>query len=167
MGTVYGYIRVSTKDQNEARQMIVMQEQRVPSKNIYMDKQSGKDFERPMYQRMLRKLREGDLIYVKSIDRLGRNYEEIIEQWRIITKLKGADICVLNMPLLDTRRGNGERYQTAMPLRHAICRSPPSDIAPGYMKENKQAKKCTFSHTLLERHSTLKIHESLFRLIQV
>lgn len=105
MGTVYGYIRVSTKDQNEARQMIVMQEQRVPSKNIYMDKQSGKDFERPMYQRMLRRLREGDLIYVKSIDRLGRNYEEIIEQWRIITKLKGADICVLDMPLLDTRRG--------------------------------------------------------------
>ena len=105
MGNVYGYVRVSTREQNEDRQMVAMSEMRVPSANIYMDKQSGKDFQRPMYQRLLKKLKEDDVLYIKSIDRLGRNYEEIIEQWRIITKVKRADIVVIDMPLLDTRCG--------------------------------------------------------------
>ncbi|MDO4308148.1 MAG: recombinase family protein [Eubacteriales bacterium] len=102
---VYGYIRVSTKDQNEDRQMIAMKELSIPDKNIFMDKQSGKDFDRPQYRKMVRKLKKDDLLYVKSIDRLGRNYEEILEQWRILTKDKGIDIVVMDMPLLDTRRG--------------------------------------------------------------
>ena len=105
MGAVYGYVRVSTREQNEDRQIMALNEKKVPKKNIYIDKQSGKDFERPMYHRMLKKLRRDDLIYVKSIDRLGRNYEEILEQWRILTKEKKVDIVVLDMELLDTRRG--------------------------------------------------------------
>lgn len=102
---VYGYIRVSTREQNESRQMIAMEGFPMPQQNIWMDKQSGKDFERPAYKRMVRKLRRGDLLVVKSIDRLGRNYKEIIEQWRVLTKEKGVDIAVMDMPLLDTRRG--------------------------------------------------------------
>lgn len=105
MANVYGYVRVSTRDQNEDRQMIALQELNIPEKNIYMDKQSGKDFDRPMYKKMLRRLKPDDLVYVKSIDRLGRNYEEILEQWRILTKEKRVDIVVLDMPLLDTCRG--------------------------------------------------------------
>ena len=102
---VYGYVRVSTKEQNEGRQLVAMKELNIPDKNIYMDKLSGKNFERPMYQRMLKKMRQDDLLYIKSIDRLGRNYEEILDQWRILTKEKKIDIVVLDMPLLDTRRG--------------------------------------------------------------
>ena len=102
---IYGYVRCSSIDQNEDRQMLALNEKEVPEQNIYIDKQSGKDFKRPMYNRMLKKLREDDLIYVKSIDRLGRNYEEILEQWRILTKEKKVDIVVLDMELLDTRRG--------------------------------------------------------------
>ena len=105
MGNMYGYVRVSTREQNEERQMIAMSQVKVPEKNIYMDKQSGKDFERPMYHRMVGRLQEDDLLYIKSIDRLGRNYEEILEQWRMLTKEKKIDIVVLDMPLLDTRRG--------------------------------------------------------------
>lgn len=105
MRKVYGYVRVSSKDQNEDRQMIAMKEMCVLKKDIYVDKQSGKDFERPKYKRLLKKLGEDDLLFIKSIDRLGRNYEEIIEQWRIITKVKKADIVVIDMPLLDTRKG--------------------------------------------------------------
>ena len=105
MENVYGYIRVSSRDQNEDRQLIAMQELKVPRNNIYMDKQSGKDFNRPKYKRLLRRLRRDDLLYIKSIDRLGRNYSEILEQWRVLTKEKGIDIVVLDMPLLDTRRG--------------------------------------------------------------
>lgn len=101
----YGYIRVSSRDQNEDRQLIAMREINVPEKNIYMDKQSGKDFERPQYKKLVRKLKRDDLLYIKSIDRLGRNYEEIQNQWRFLTKDKGVDICVIDMPLLDTRRG--------------------------------------------------------------
>ena len=101
----YGYVRVSTKEQNEDRQLIALRELRVPEKNIYMDKQSGKDFERPQYKKLIRKLKKDDILYIKSIDRLGRNYEEILEQWRILTKDKRIDIVVLDMPLLDTRRG--------------------------------------------------------------
>ena len=103
--SVYGYIRVSSKDQKEDRQQIALKEVGVERQNIYVDKQSGKDFERPQYKKMLRKLKKDDLLYIKSIDRLGRNYEEILQQWRILTKEKGVDIVVLDMPLLDTRRG--------------------------------------------------------------
>lgn len=102
----YGYIRVSSRDQNEDRQLIAMREAGVPDKNIYMDKQSGKNFDRKGYQRMLKKLKPEDTFFVKSIDRLGRNYEEILEQWRIITKEKRVAIVVLDMPLLDTRQGH-------------------------------------------------------------
>jgi len=105
MGTVYAYIRVSSKDQNEDRQLIAMQGLDIPKSHIFMDKQSGKDFERPQYRKMVRKMKKDDLLYIKSIDRLGRNYAEILEQWRILTKEKGIDIVVLDMPLLDTRRG--------------------------------------------------------------
>ena len=101
----YGYIRVSTKEQNEDRQLIALKEIGVLDRNIFLDKQSGKDFNRDSYQRLVRKLKKDDLLYIKSIDRLGRNYEEILEQWRILTKEKGIDIVVLDMPLLDTRRG--------------------------------------------------------------
>ncbi len=101
----YGYVRVSTKEQNEDRQMIALAEAEVPAKNIYIDKQSGKDFDRKSYQKMLRRLKTDDLLYIKSIDRLGRNYEEIQEQWRVLTKVKKIDIIVIDMPLLDTRRG--------------------------------------------------------------
>ena len=103
--SVYVYIRVSSKDQKEDRQQIALKEVGVELQNIYVDKQSGKDFNRPQYKKMLRKLKKDDLLYIKSIDRLGRNYEEILQQWRILTKEKGVDIVVLDMPLLDTRRG--------------------------------------------------------------
>ena len=102
---IYGYIRVSTKEQNEDRQVVAMRQFGVEECDIFMDKQSGKDFNRPAYKRLVRKLREGDTLVVKSIDRLGRNYDEIIEQWRIITKEIRAAIVVLDMPLLDTRQG--------------------------------------------------------------
>lgn len=101
----YGYIRVSTRDQNEERQVLAMESLSIPPDNIFMDKQSGKDFERPQYKKMIKKLRKDDVVYVKSIDRLGRNYTEILEQWRILTKEKGVDIVVVDMPMLDTRRG--------------------------------------------------------------
>lgn len=102
--TIFGYIRVSTKEQCEERQMIALRSFPVPENQIFMDKLSGKDFNRPQYQKMLRKLKRGNILVVKSIDRLGRNYEEILNQWRIITKEKQADIVVLDMPLLDTRQ---------------------------------------------------------------
>ena len=102
---IYGYVRVSSTDQNEKRQMVALAEVGVPEKNIFMDKQSGKSFDRPQYKKLVKKLKAGDLLYVLSIDRLGRNYEEIQNQWRVITKEIGADICVLDMPLLDTRQG--------------------------------------------------------------
>lgn len=102
---VYGYVRVSSIDQNEDRQLIVMDENNVQKGNIYIDKQSGKDFERPQYKKLVKKLKAGDLLYILSIDRLGRNYEDIQKQWRILTKDIGIDICVIDMPLLDTRNG--------------------------------------------------------------
>ena len=104
-GKLYGYIRVSTKEQNEDRQRVAMHEFGIADRDLYMDKQSGKDFERPNYKRLIRKLKPGDTLVIKSIDRLGRNYEEILEQWRIITREKKAAIVVLDMPLLDTRQG--------------------------------------------------------------
>lgn len=104
MGAQYGYVRVSTNEQNEDRQIIALNTAQVPEGNIYMDKQSGKDFRRPMYRRMLKRLKQDDVLYIKSIDRLGRNYEEVLEQWRVLTKEKKVDIVVLDMPLLDTRK---------------------------------------------------------------
>lgn len=101
----YGYARVSSTDQNEGRQLIALHQAGIEDKHIFIDKQSGKDFNRPQYRKLLRKLKAGDLLYIKSIDRLGRNYEEIQVQWRILTKDKRVDICVIDMPLLDTRRG--------------------------------------------------------------
>ena len=105
MENVYGYVRISSREQNGDRQIIALQEVKVLSENIFVDKKSGKDFERPEYKRLLKKLKKDDMLYIKSIDRLGRNYEEILEQWRILTKEKKIDIVVLDMPLLDTRRG--------------------------------------------------------------
>lgn len=104
-GKSYGYIRVSSREQNEDRQLVALRKMGVPAGRIYMDKQSGKDFDRPQYQRLLQKLRPGDVLYIQSIDRLGRNYEEVQKQWRILTKEKEVDICVIDMPLLDTRQG--------------------------------------------------------------
>lgn len=104
----YAYVRVSSKDQNEDRQILALKEYDIPKKNIYMDKLSGKDFERPAYKKLLRKLKEGDILYIKSIDRLGRNYSEIIEHWRIITKVKKTYIEVLDMPLLTTNKENSD-----------------------------------------------------------
>jgi len=101
--SIYGYIRVSSTDQNEDRQLLAMQELNIQSGNTFIDKQSGKDFDRPEYKRLIKKLKSGDLLYIKSIDRLGRNYEEIQTQWRILTKERGVDIAVIDMPLLDTR----------------------------------------------------------------
>ena len=101
----YGYIRVSTREQNEDRQLIALGAAGVLPDHLYLDKQSGKDFNRPQYQRLLKKLKKDDLLYIKSIDRLGRDYDEILEQWRVLTKDKGVDVVVLDMPLLDTRRG--------------------------------------------------------------
>ena len=105
MATNYGYIRVSSYDQNEDRQLIAMRKMEILPKNLYVDKQSGKDFKRPQYQKLLRRLKANDLLFIKSIDRLGRNYTEILEQWRYLTKIKKIDIVVLDMPLLDTRIG--------------------------------------------------------------
>ncbi len=105
MKKTYGYVRVSATDQNEDRQLIAMQEKNVPEINIYTDKQSGKDFNRPQYKRLLKNIKKGDLLYILSIDRLGRNYGEIQKQWHKLTKEVGIDICVIDMPLLDTRNG--------------------------------------------------------------
>lgn len=131
--SIYGYVRVSSTDQNEDLQMIALREVPVPEKNIFMDKQSGKDFERPHYKKLVRKLKAGDLLYILSIDRLGRNYEEIQKQWRVLTKEIGVDICVLDMPLLDTRNGKDLMVTfifhpflfncpTRIVLLHKICR---------------------------------------------
>lgn len=105
MGQIYGYIRVSSVDQNEDRQLFALRGSGVPNDHIYMDKQSGKDFKRPQYQKLVQRMQPGDLLYILSIDRLGRNYEEIQNQWRMLTKKLSIDICVLDMPLLDTRNG--------------------------------------------------------------
>ena len=105
MQQVYGYIRVSTRDQNEERQVIAMREFGVPEKNMVIDKQSGKNFARPGYRRLVKKLKPADTLVIKSIDRLGRNYDDVLEQWRLLTKEKQVDIVVLDMPLLDTRKG--------------------------------------------------------------
>ena len=105
MGNIYGYVRVSSLDQNEDRQLMAMDKLNIPREKVYIDKQSGKDFKRPQYKQLVNRLKAGDLIYVLSIDRLGRNYEDIQNQWRKLTKNIGVDICIIDMPLLDTRNG--------------------------------------------------------------
>lgn len=105
MDNIFGYVRVSSADQNEIRQTIALHEKGVPDPNIYIDRQSGKDFNRPQYSKLVQTMKKGDLLYILSIDRLGRDYEEIQHQWRILTKKIGIDICVIDMPLLDTRNG--------------------------------------------------------------
>ena len=117
----YGYIRVSTREQNEQRQLIAMQEFGISEKRIYMDKQSGKDFERKNYKKMVWKLKKDDTLVVKSIDRLGRNYEEILDQWRIITKEKQAAIVVLDMPLLDTRQNRDLTGTLIVDIVYSFC----------------------------------------------
>lgn len=104
MATIYGYIRVSTEEQHEDRQLYAMQKLQIKQKNIYIDKASGKHFKRPMYRKLISRMRKGDVLYIKSIDRLGRNYREILEQWRILTREKQIHIVVMDMPLLDTRK---------------------------------------------------------------
>lgn len=101
---MYGYVRVSSRDQREDRQVLALREFQVPDQNIFMDKLSGKDFNRPQYRRMVKKIKKGDVLVIKSVDRLGRNYEEILEQWQLLTKEKHVDVVVLDMPLLDTRK---------------------------------------------------------------
>ena len=105
MTKIYGYVRISSRDQNEERQLIALRERGVDEKLIIIDKQSGKDFDRPGYKRLMKRIKPGDTLIIKSIDRLGRNYDEILDQWRILTKEKQAHIAVLDMPLLDTRNG--------------------------------------------------------------
>ena len=121
MNSTYGYVRVSSRDQNEARQLTAMREFGVPAKNIYVDKQSGKDFEREQYKRLIRRLREDDVLVLKSIDRLGRNYDEILEQWRIITKEKQAAIVLLYMPLLDTRQNRDLTGTLIVDIVYSFC----------------------------------------------
>lgn len=104
-GKIYGYIRISSKDQNEERQLIALRSKGVMDKNIFIDKKSGKDFDRPQYKKLVKKVKPGDLLMIQSIDRLGRDYEEVQNQWRVLTKEKEVDICVIDMPLLDTRQG--------------------------------------------------------------
>ena len=132
----YGYIRVSTREQNEDRQCIALKSAGIPPENLFLDKQSGKDFNRPQYKKLLRRIKKDDLLYVKSIDRLGRNYEEIQQQWRVLTKEKGADIVVLDMPLLDTRRGKDLNYNKVHFLaRFCLYSNPPfSYISARYRK---------------------------------
>ncbi len=139
MSTNYGYIRVSSYDQNEDRQVIVMQKMQIPSKNLYTDKQSGKNFDRPQYKKLLRKLKADDVLYIKSIDRLGRNYSEILEQWRYLTKIKKIDIVVLDMPLLDTRIGKDLMGTFLSDIVLQVLPSPPKTNATISAKGRQKA----------------------------
>ena len=154
MGILYGYIRVSTREQNEDRQILALKELSIPEKNLFIDKQSGKDFERPQYRKMVRKLKKDDLLYIKSIDRLGRNYSEILEQWRILTKEKGIDIVVLDMPLLDTRRGKdlmgtflSDIYCAASVVFCGRKRAYQYPTAPSRRNCRSQSKRCPLRQT--------------------
>ena len=133
----YGYIRVSTKDQNEDRQRIAMREFGILDRHVFMDKQSGKDFERPGYKRLIKKLRPGDILVTKSIDRLGRSYEEILEQWRILTREKQVDVTVLDMPLLDTSITDSSAW------KNFYCKSFPA-LVPTATQKKRQYQYCRF-----------------------
>ena len=143
----YGYIRVSTADQNEDRQLHAMQELKIPQKRIFTDKLSGKNFDRPAYQELVKSLKMGDLLYVKSIDRLGRNYEEILSQWRTITKEVGADIVVIDMPISDTRANHGNELigrvicDVVLQLLSFVSEKERSDIRQRQAEGIKAARK--------------------------
>ena len=131
--TTYGYIRVSSRDQNEDRQLIAMHNYGIDDKHIILDKQSGKDFNRPGYQKLLRRLRPGDCLVFQSIDRMGRNYDDILEQWRLITRERQADIVILDMPLLDTRvrdRDFTGTFLADLVLSILRCQSPRRSFWP-------------------------------------
>ena len=181
----YGYVRVSSLDQNEERQMVEMRQLGIAEENIYKDKQSGKDFNRPMYQKLLRKLKKGDVLYIMSIDRLGRNYEEIQSQWRFLTREKEVDVSVIDMPLLDTRqvlsfvaqneRENIRKRQAqgiaaakanGMKFGRPVKKAPPNFLEivekweSGIIKSYEAAEMCgmcesTFYHRLREYRATL------------
>ncbi len=146
----YAYVRVSTRDQNEDRQLMALDGLSIPEKNIFLDKQSGKDFERPQYRRLVKKLKPDDLLYIKSIDRLGRNYEEILEQWRIITKEKQAAIVVLDMPLLAENERTCIRQRQAEGIAAAKARGvkfgrPPTPLPDNFhqVHQDWRGKKIT------------------------
>ncbi len=160
MENLYGYIRVSSREQNEDRQILALKELSIPEKNLFIDKQSGKDFERPQYRKMVRKLKKDDLLYIKSVDRLGRNYSEILEQWRILNKEKGIDIVVLDMPLLDTRRGKDLMGHSSAILCCKYC--------PLWQKMNAPISDSAKQKELLppkQEVSALVAHQSLYRKI--
>ena len=158
--TEYGYVRVSSLEQNEERQLIELRKQGVKEQNIFIDKQSGKDFERPKYKELKGKLKENDVLYALSIDRLGRNYEEIQEQWRILTKEIKADICIIDMPLLDTRREKDLLGTFVADLVLQIL-SFTSESERNAIKEQNTRKLSRyghkFGHKMLERSSMLSI----------
>lgn len=142
MGNLYGYIRVSTRDQNEDRQLIALRELKIPEKNIFMDKQSGKDFNRPQYKRLVRKLKKDDLLYIKSIDRLGRNYAEILEQWRLLTQTKGADIVVQVLSFVAENERTNIRQRQAEGIAAAKARGvkfgrPPRPLPDNFYEVHK------------------------------
>lgn len=145
MENLYGYIRVSSREQNEDRQILALKELSIPEKNLFIDKQSGKDFERPQYRKMVRKLKKDDLLYIKSVDRLGRNYSEILEQWRILNKEKGIDIEVsalvahqsLYRKISTTYTNNGKMEKSPAQLLQSCagCRFPPFAIVQRFTKK--------------------------------
>lgn len=142
MGNLYGYIRVSTRDQNEDRQLIALRELKIPEKNIFMDKQSGKDFNRPQYKRLVRKLKKDDLLYIKSIDRLGRNYAEILEQWRLLTQTKGADIVLQVLSFVAENERTNIRQRQAEGIAAAKARGvkfgrPPRPLPDNFYEVHK------------------------------
>ena len=136
MGNLYGYIRVSTRDQNEDRQLIALRELKIPEKNIFMDKQSGKDFNRPQYKRLVRKLKKDDLLYIKSIDRLGRNYAEILEQWRLLTQTKGADIVLQVLSFVAENERTNIRQRQAEGIAAAKSKGVRFGRPPSPLPEN-------------------------------
>ena len=169
MANIYGYIRVSSRDQNEDRQRLAFQELAVPEKNIFMDKQSGKDFDRPAYKRMVRRMKKDDLLYIKSIDRLGRNYEEILEQWRVLTKENGK-YCPLWRRMSGRTSGSGRRKGLrrrklegyALAGRQARCRKnsmkPTSSGSPGKLQEQQRREYavCRCLHSVTGQRFTKK-----------
>ena len=136
LGNLYGYIRVSTRDQNEDRQLIALRELKIPEKNIFMDKQSGKDFNRPQYKRLVRKLKKDDLLYIKSIDRLGRNYAEILEQWRLLTQTKGADIVLQVLSFVAENERTNIRQRQAEGIAAAKSKGVRFGRPPSPLPEN-------------------------------
>ena len=136
LGNLYGYIRVSTRDQNEDRQLIALRELKIPEKNIFMDKQSGKDFNRPQYKRLVRKLKKDDLLYIKSIDRLGRNYAEILEQWRLLTQIKGADIVLQVLSFVAENERTNIRQRQAEGIAAAKSKGVRFGRPPSPLPEN-------------------------------